>query len=77
MFLVDCEWGLWSPWSECDAFCGEGLKGRIRLIEQDAMWNGKKCNKKEGTEVDACFEDKCTTTTTTTTSTTTTTQPDP
>ena len=76
-YTVDCKWGLWSAWSLCDAVCGEGLKNRSRLIKQSALWNGKKCNQKDGTEVTACFAGKCTTPTSTTSATTTTTRPDP
>ena len=65
IILVDCVWGEWSAWSDCECVEGKGLTQRNRTIVQEAQNNGTECNDIDGSQKTAC-EVKCTTTTTTT-----------
>jgi len=54
---VDCVLGEWSPWSECGANCGGGVKERARNIEMQPAHGGAVC---EATEDEvACHMEAC------------------
>jgi len=48
----DCQWGAWTPWSEC-TYCG-GEKRRTRMIQKQANYCGRPCNLAAASEVAAC-----------------------
>ena len=56
--IVDCKWGHWGEWSECNAACGKDgvkMKQRNKTIEENETG---KCN---GTyaEEEKCVAEKC------------------
>ena len=72
--LVDCEWGAWNEWSDCqvnDSGCVEGLQRgmqqRNRTIAQQSVANGTKCKDSDASQIKEGCEIECTTTTLTTT----------
>merc|ERR1719369_1422641 len=40
---IDCKWGEWSNWSECDAEYGDGNKHSHRMHLVPAMFGGQEC----------------------------------
>ena len=42
-FIVDCQLGEWSAWSECDAECGGGMRFRTRPVLQYPENGGALC----------------------------------
>ncbi|XP_067635375.1 uncharacterized protein vex isoform X2 [Eurosta solidaginis] len=42
-FVVDCQVGDWTPWSECDKSCGMGVTSRTRKMMQAPQNGGKHC----------------------------------
>eukprot|EP00747_Dinoflagellata_sp_TGD_P121039 gnl/TRDRNA2_/TRDRNA2_173374_c0_seq1.p1 gnl/TRDRNA2_/TRDRNA2_173374_c0~~gnl/TRDRNA2_/TRDRNA2_173374_c0_seq1.p1 ORF type:complete len:1602 (+),score=263.90 gnl/TRDRNA2_/TRDRNA2_173374_c0_seq1:84-4889(+) len=56
----DCEWDLWSEWSECTASCGGGQTQRHREVKVEPKLNGKMCAALDSTsEVKPCNTEKC------------------
>lgn len=55
---VDCEFGDWKKWTDCDATCGRGQKTRTRDTAVAAQFGGAEC---EGptSEIDGCDAGKC------------------
>jgi competence ComEA-like helix-hairpin-helix protein len=40
---VDCQYTQWSSWTACTKSCGTGTKDRTRIIQVQAVANGKAC----------------------------------
>jgi len=40
---IDCVWGHWGEFGECDTLCGDGLRERHRVREIVAEYNGTEC----------------------------------
>ena len=43
LIAIDCKWGEWSSWSECDAEYGDGNKHSQRMHLVPAMFGGQEC----------------------------------
>ena len=43
---IDCKWGEWSAWSECDAEYGDGNRHSQRMHLVPAMFGGQECQGK-------------------------------
>ena len=41
--LVNCEWGDYSGWTECNASCGGGIQRRRRQVKIRARNGGRAC----------------------------------
>jgi len=41
---IDCKWGEWSAWSECDAEYGDGQRHSERMHLMPAMFGGRECD---------------------------------
>merc|ERR1711962_9164 len=50
---IDCKWGEWSSWSECDAEYGDGNKHSHRMHLVPAMFGGRECEG-ESDQTKAC-----------------------
>jgi len=55
---VDCEWGEWSPWSNCSKTCGGGTIVHRRNITTQATNDGRECQGKYEVVL-PCNEDGC------------------
>lgn len=40
---VDCEWGDFGDWTECNASCGEGIQRRRREVKKRSSSGGRPC----------------------------------
>ena len=47
---VDCDWGAWSNWTECNKECGGGTEYRERVKSQVEKYGGRPC---DGLSVDS------------------------
>lgn len=54
---VDCVWHSWTPWSECTAECGGGIRTRTRGKTEEEH-GGEPCTG-SGSETEMCNEEEC------------------
>ena len=40
---VDCEWGIWGEWGDCDKQCDLGYRSRTRAPSQNKSNGGEEC----------------------------------
>ena len=40
---VDCEWGIWTQWTDCSLTCGDGENTRTRSHVTEAKYDGEPC----------------------------------
>jgi len=57
--VIDCAWGNWSAWTNCNKLCGGGEKMRIRDILTAPLNGGKKCSASSKEEVVPCNKQVC------------------
>ena len=58
-FLVDGQWGSWSPWSKCTRTCGQGRIKRYRKCISPAPANGGKTCPGDRRQSEGCNKDPC------------------
>lgn len=54
----DCEWGLWTVWSDCTTTCEAGSRNRKRVIAKEAINNGTECAG-DDEDFEVCNADIC------------------
>ena len=57
LISVNCTWSVWTPWDDCSASCGGGVKLRSRFVKEAAL-NGGNCDGKSA-ESQACRTTAC------------------
>jgi hypothetical protein len=57
-YIVDCEWGDFSEWTECNASCGGGIQRRRRQVKQRSKNGGQPCRGRE-IETRSCNKEEC------------------
>ena len=55
---VDCKWGRWGAWSDCDKQCGVGSRYRLREIVKERQFGGSECIDKNN-ETELCQNQLC------------------
>ena len=55
---VNCVWGLWAEWQDCDRTCGGGQRRRQRRVWRDARAEGLECQG-ESHQLEPCNNNKC------------------
>jgi len=45
---IDCMWGTWGEWSDCNTLCGIGSRERVRVHAIFAQFGGKNCTGEPG-----------------------------
>ncbi|CAD7963524.1 unnamed protein product [Amoebophrya sp. A25] len=56
---IDCQMSEWESWAECSKTCGGGEQARKRVIQAEAKFGGKACEKNPLVEVRGCSEESC------------------
>ena len=59
LYLVDCIWGNYSPWSACTETCGSGKQYRFRAIERYESNGGTSCDEDQNVDEQNCNTDPC------------------
>jgi len=54
---LDCKWGQWSEWDDCDQSCGSGLRKQTRQ-KTSAQFGGVECEGND-TRTESCNEQVC------------------
>ena len=57
-FLVNCEFGPWSVWTQCSVSCGDGQHQRTRDEKQSTLYGGNNCSG-DRYQTSACHLDPC------------------
>ena len=58
VITVDCEWNIWTEWSDCSESCGEGMTTRDRDHAVEAEFDGKQCEGETNEEM-SCLIKQC------------------
>ena len=59
-FSVNCQWGMWTPWSSCTDSCAaaDGKGNQIRSRESTEQTNGgTACDLADGRDTQSCYEE--------------------
>ena len=59
LYLVDCIWGNYSPWTACTETCGSGKQYRFRVIEKYESNGGTSCDADQNVDEQNCNTDPC------------------
>jgi len=56
----DCEWGMWTQWSECSKTCDGGQRSRHRSVFLPNSGSGRQCEAMDSVnEIDSCGTKPC------------------